>query len=843
MWHLCYFVLSRVCVALASATTIYVPDNYAKIQWAIDSASVGDTIVVRDGTYVENIIDINKPHLTIRSENGSANCVVQAAKSYYHVFNVTADNVTIKGFTVTGATGYDKAGIYLYNSDYCRIENVIASNNYDGISLYSSSNNTIYNNNASNNIDGIHLHSSSSNTIANNTANSNYRYGIYVDDSSNNNIYNNNASNNDDGIVLGDSSSNNIYNNTANSNNHRGIELWGSSISSNNNNIYSNTASDNYRGIELLGSSSNNIYNNNVNSNNYYGISLWSSSNNSITNNVMNSDGIHIGGSQLQYWNTHTMEGNTVNGKPLYYFKNQIGGKVPEDAGQVIVANCTGMRIENLNISNTDVGVQLGFSSHNIIKNNTANSNDDDGISLYSSSNNTIYNNTANSNDDDGISLGSSSNNTIYNNNASNNYWGIYLWHSSNNNTIYNNNASNNNDGIYVYSSSNNKIYNNTANSNNDDGISLFSSSNNTIYNNTASNNEDGIFLYYSSNNNTIYNNNANSNDDDGISLFSSSNNNIYNNANSNNGYGIYLGDSSNNNTIYNNNANSNNGDGIHLYDSCSNNIYNNNANSNNDDGISLGFSSNNKIYNNNASNNDDGISLDYSSNNEIYLNNFINNTDNVYSYYGYTYGSENKWNSTEEITYTYKGKTYENYLGNYWDDYTGTDTNKDGIGDTPYSIDSDKDNHPLMEPWENYFAPTENIFDTGKPANPYPSISGTHNGTIKPNQTITVSTLYTYPCAGTGGHAEYARIYNDSWGIETLPWEGYGGDWHNLSFTEPFKLYADEEYKFTIITGSYPQIHHNTSLLTPNSWINCTKFTDANGKVYYDWIPAIKLS
>ena len=771
---LCAFAGVGVSVTLASATTIYVPDNYAKIQWAIDSASVGDTIVVRDGTYVENIIDINKPHLTIRSENGSANCVVQAAKSYYHVFNVTADNVTIKGFTVTGATGYYKAGIYLYNSDYCRIENVIASNNWIGIRLYSSSNNTIYNNNASNNIDGIHLHSSSSNTIANNTANSNYRYGIYVDDSSNNNIYNNNASNNDDGIVLGDSSSNNIYNNTANSNNHRGIELLGSSISSNNNNIYSNTASDNYRGIELLGSSSNNIYNNNVNSNNYYGISLWSSSNNSITNNVMNSDGIHIGGSQLQYWNTHTMEGNTVNGKPLYYFKNQIGGKVPEDAGQVIVANCTGMRIENLNISNTDVGVQLGFSSHNIIKNNTANSNNDDGISLYSSSNNTIANNTANSNYRDGISLGSSSNNTIYNNNASNNYWGIYLWHSSNNNTIYNNNASNNNDGIFLYSSSNNTIYNNTA-SNNDDGISLYSSSNNTIYNNTASNNEDGIFLYSSSNNNTIYNNNANSNNDDGISLCSSSNNN----------------------TIYNNNANSNNGYGIYLDDS---------------------------------------------SNNKIYLNNFINNTDNVYSYYGYTYGSENKWNSTEEITYTYKGKTYENYLGNYWDDYTGTDTNKDGIGDTPYSIDSDKDNHPLMEPWENYFAPTENIFDTGKPANPYPSISGTHNGTIKPDQTITVSTLYTYPCAGTGGHAEYARIYNDSWGIETLPWEGYGGDWHNLSFTEPFKLYADEEYKFTIITGSYPQIIHARSKPVTGGLINCTKFTDANGKVYYDWIPAIML-
>jgi len=124
------------------------------------------------------------------------------------------------------------------------------------------------------------------------------------------------------------------------------------------------------------------------------------------------------------------------------------------------------------------------------------------------------------------------------------------------------------------------------------------------------------------------------------------------------------------------------------------------------------------------------------------------------------------------------------------------------------------------MKPFEIYhLAPAENIFDTGPSENPYPSIMGNHTGTITPNKIIEVSKLYTYPCTGTGGHTEYARIYNDSWSIETLPWEGYGGDWHNLSFTEPFKLYADEEYKFTLITGSYPQVHHNTSLHT--KWLD----------------------
>ena len=137
---------------------------------------------------------------------------------------------------------------------------------------------------------------------------------------------------------------------------------------------------------------------------------------------------------------------------------------------------------------------------------------------------------------------------------------------------------------------------------------------------------------------------------------------------------------------------------------------------------------------------------------------------------------------------------------------------------------------------------PGVGVFDTGSPANSYPSIYGTHRGTIKSNQTITISKLYTYPCKGTGGHTEYAKIYNDSWSIETLLWKGYKGDWHNLSFPEPFKLYGNIEYNYTIRTGSYPQIYHIPALQTANGWINCTEFLDANSKKYDDWAPAIRL-
>jgi len=137
--------------------------------------------------------------------------------------------------------------------------------------------------------------------------------------------------------------------------------------------------------------------------------------------------------------------------------------------------------------------------------------------------------------------------------------------------------------------------------------------------------------------------------------------------------------------------------------------------------------------------------------------------------------------------------------------------------------------------------APTEPIFDTEPSENPYPSIMGNHMGIIKPNHTIIATKLYTYPCPGTGGHTEYAEIRNATWNA-TATWKGYAGDWHNITFSKSFTLEAGKTYNYTIITGSYPQIHHNSTLIVSDGEITCTEFIDANGKVCNDWIPAIKL-
>jgi parallel beta-helix repeat protein len=242
---------------------------------------------------------------------------------------------------------------------------------------------------------------------------------------------------------------------------------------------------------------------------------------------------------------------------------------------------------------------------------------------------------------------------------------GIYLGTGVEHCNVSDNYVSNNDCGIRLYKSSNNTITNNIASSNSKFGIYLYSSSNNILADNSAnSNNLDGIRLRSHSNNNTLTNNIANSNSEAGILCWTSSDNILtYNNINLN-AYAIWLHNSS-----------------------CYNILANNSANSNDKYGICI-FSS---------------------SNNMIYLNDFLNNNNNVYSY-----KSTNLFNSSSEIKYTYKDHTYTNYLGNYWSDYNGNDADGDGIGDTPYTINSDKDNYPLMEPFENYFAPTKNVFDTG---------------------------------------------------------------------------------------------------------------------------------
>jgi len=55
--------------------------------------------------------------------------------------------------------------------------------------------------------------------------------------------------------------------------------------------------------------------------------------------------------------------------------------------------NCTNITVDNLDLSNTYIGIELWETGDSIIADNTVNNNNDYGIYVYSSSNNSISGN------------------------------------------------------------------------------------------------------------------------------------------------------------------------------------------------------------------------------------------------------------------------------------------------------------------------------------------------------------------------------------------------------------------------------------------------------------------
>ncbi len=273
----------------------------------------------------------------------------------------------------------------------------------------------------------------------------------------------------------------------------RGIRVSSSSDSIIRGNIITN---NHVHGIWLYTSSDSIITGNTIANNSWVGIRVSHSSNLLINNNVFNSNGIIIEGFHLERWNSHIIENNSANGRPIRYYKNAEDIVVPSDTSQVILANCTGFTIQDLNLSDGDRGIQLGFSSDTTINGNTIINNNWDGIILWSSSDNTITGNIIINNLNHGIKIQHySSDNTITGNTISNTCFGILLLDSSDN-TITGNIIKDNKIGMRLYSSSNtNVVSGNTITNNNYYGIWLYFSKDNTINkNNFIGNDRDAFF-------------------------------------------------------------------------------------------------------------------------------------------------------------------------------------------------------------------------------------------------------------------------------------------------------------------------------------------------------------
>ena len=348
--------------------------------------------------------------------------------------------------------------------------NGIDTSIWDGIYVWESVNCTISDNDISfNTLSGIYIDSCDNNFIINNTLTDNSNAGIfliyapYITCSGNTimrNLY--------DGIVIIESDNLDIMANNIISNNWNGIYMGLSSdLSLTNNNISLNQDS----GI-FLDNSSDSIISNNTFIDNPYGIDIEFSLNIDVSGNLLTDNGVNWWGDSVSHYNSHTISfDNTVNGKPLIYYKNNSNIEIDGTLiGQLLIANCTDVSVENIHISNTTLGIALAFVENGSIVSNTLTFNEC-GLDVEYSENISIFENEISNNSWDGIYLENSDKCIISGNMISyNSPTGIYILTSSNS-TINYNNITNNEAGINLTNSVSFLIYHNNFINNIDQAI------------------------------------------------------------------------------------------------------------------------------------------------------------------------------------------------------------------------------------------------------------------------------------------------------------------------------------------------------------------------------------
>jgi parallel beta-helix repeat protein len=264
-------------------------------------------------------------------------------------------------------------------------------------------------------------------------------------------------------------------------------------------------------GVDVWRGTGNEVLGNFIADNQGVGLFLSESStinlrNNAFLNNTLNLTGISE--------NENIDASNTVDGKPVCYWRFIQNAAVPTDAGLVFLYNCKNITVQNLtlthnqaaitlfqtegctiaqnNLSNNDYAVTAMWSSNNFIEGNNITNNLKGGVKITNSSNDyTITHNMFAGNQGHGVYGYDSNLNTVNNNTFTGNIWFGVEFHNGQNNVITDNDFSANGAGIQdggggidLIGCTGNMVEGNLFQKNDGFGIRISASPNSTFYHN-----------------------------------------------------------------------------------------------------------------------------------------------------------------------------------------------------------------------------------------------------------------------------------------------------------------------------------------------------------------------
>jgi len=679
-----------------------VSGNFGTIQEAINQAENGSTIYVPSGVYYERIV-INKT-ISLIGENVSTTII--DGNNGGTIVEITADNVTIAGFTIRNSGwGWVKNGIYVYSADNCEIRNNylfhnchnirlnysrdsrVSENTIDGIGygirFINSVNCTASGNNVSNCIGGVHLQNATNCTVKRNRFTQNSQGVRLYSPCTYNKIFANVVYNNtDDGMIEamppnGTFFNNFIFHNNFINNTNPFIykvsgNIWDDSYPSGGNywsryngtDLYSGPYQDE-PGSDGIGDTEYTI--NYFEADRYPLIHPYGSIRNLNTNSTYLTIQSAIDASETLNGHTLWVESGVYHENVNVYKALRLTGENPlttiidsDNVGTVLSVNADNVSVVRFTVRNSGLLAPTYGDDCGVFLNHTIGSNISQclvthnriGIYLFFSKGNVVERNIVSSNHENGIWLWYSDNNVLNGNEVSNNSYNFGVFGGSFlnfNNTIDASNTVNGKPIQYLIGVED-EIFDDKTNTG---VLYLINCFNVTVRNLNLTKNGHGVFCH-----------NVTDSTIENVTTFE-------------NNYGIYLQDSGGN--VIDNNRCLENWVGICLEDSNYNVVESNTA-GNGEKGISLYKADNNNLTGNTVLNNLYGIRLYSSHFNVFFHNNIIGNT-----------------NQADLIT-SYPNVWDNGFEGNFWSDYVGPDTNRDGLGDTPRIIDDgNRDRYPLL--------------------------------------------------------------------------------------------------------------------------------------------------